>query len=98
MSVTASALRQNIYAILDQALETGVPVEIQRKGRILRIIPEKKKSLLDNLKKHDFIVGDPDDLIHIDWSAEWTELRNLPDDLPRHPRGRRTNARRNAKV
>jgi antitoxin (DNA-binding transcriptional repressor) of toxin-antitoxin stability system len=78
-SVTASALRQNIYAILDEALETGIPVEIQRKGRVLRIVPDKprakKGSVLDRLKKHDHVVGDLDDLIHIDWSKEWSELK-----------------------
>ena len=78
MSVTASALRQNIYAILDEALETGIPVEIERKGRILRIVPEKKVSKLSRLKKRDWVVGDLDDLIHLDWSQEWTELKHFP--------------------
>ena len=31
MPVTASKLRENIYRILDQVLETGVPVEIERR-------------------------------------------------------------------
>jgi hypothetical protein len=34
--VTASKLRENIYRILDQVLETGVPVEIERRGRASR--------------------------------------------------------------
>ena len=33
MPVTASKLRENIYRILDQVLETGVPVEIERRGK-----------------------------------------------------------------
>jgi antitoxin (DNA-binding transcriptional repressor) of toxin-antitoxin stability system len=75
MKVTASHLRQNIYAILDEALETGVPVEIERKGRLLRIVPERKPSKLDRLKKRNRVVGDPEDFIHIDWSKEWSELK-----------------------
>jgi hypothetical protein len=37
MALTASKLRENIYKILDQILETGVPVEIERDGKLLRI-------------------------------------------------------------
>jgi hypothetical protein len=39
MPLTASKLRENIYRILDQVLETGVPVEIERRGKILKIVP-----------------------------------------------------------
>lgn len=28
---------------------------------------------LANLKPRNYIVGDPDDLVHIDWSKEWKE-------------------------
>jgi hypothetical protein len=38
-SVTASKLRENIYRILDEILETGIAVEIVRRGRKLKIIP-----------------------------------------------------------
>jgi hypothetical protein len=75
MKVTASRLRENIYSILDQVAETGVPVEIERKGRILRIVADQKPSKLDRLKKRSLIVGNPDDLTHMDWSTEWSELK-----------------------
>ena len=42
--------------------------------------PEKK---LASLEGWDYIVGDPEDFVHIDWSIEWTGLKNLepdPDD------------------
>jgi len=74
MKVTASKLRENIYGILDQALE-GVPVEVVRKGKILRIVPDVKPDKLSRLKKRDCIVGDPDDIVHMDWLSEWTELK-----------------------
>ena len=38
MAITASKLRENVYNILDQVLETGVPVEIERGGHPLRIV------------------------------------------------------------
>lgn len=71
MNVTASELRQNIYKLLDKVLETGIPIEIKRKGRILKIVSEEPKSKLDKLKKRDIIAGDPEELVHIDWSEEW---------------------------
>jgi len=77
MKVTASKLRENIYGILDEALKTGVPVEVVRKGKILKIVPETKPDKLSRLKKRKCIVGDPEDLVHLDWSNEWTELENL---------------------
>ncbi len=73
MRLTASKLRENIYQVLDQALETGVPVEILRKGSVLRIVPEKRPSKLARLKKRTGFDGDPDEIAGMDWSAEWTE-------------------------
>jgi antitoxin (DNA-binding transcriptional repressor) of toxin-antitoxin stability system len=75
MKVTASKLRENIYNILDQALETGVPIEVERKGRILRIVPQQKPSKLDKLKKRNCLVGDPESIVHMDWLKEWSELK-----------------------
>ena len=44
MSITASKLRENVYRILDEVLATGVPVEIERNGRTLRIVPTTARS------------------------------------------------------
>jgi len=75
MKVTASKLRENIYGILDQALETGIPVEVIRKGKILKIVPETKPDKLSRLKKRNSLVGDPEDIVHMDWLSEWSELK-----------------------
>ena len=71
MTMRPSSLRENIYRILDEILETGVPVEIERKGKFLLIAPVEPRSKLANLKPRDLIVGDPEDLVHLDWSDEW---------------------------
>ncbi len=72
MAMTASELRKNIYRLLDEVLETGVPLEIERKGQTLRIVPEERLSKLDRITgREDFLVGDPDDIIHMDWSEYW---------------------------
>ena len=76
MRITASKLRENVYRILDEAIETGNPIEIERKGTVLRIVPEQRPSKLARLKKRPGIFrGDPDDIIHMDWLREWTEVK-----------------------
>lgn len=71
MTLTASKLRQDIYRILDQVLETGIPIEIERQGKILMIVPVEPKQKLERLEIRDCIQGDPEELVHIDWSSEW---------------------------
>jgi hypothetical protein len=71
MALTASALRQNVYRILDRVAETGIPEEINRRGRMLQIVSMQKKSKLANAKKRPIIKGDPEKLVHIDWSHLW---------------------------
>jgi N-acyl-D-aspartate/D-glutamate deacylase len=74
VAITASRLRDNIYRLLDQVLETGVPVEIERNGRRLRIVAEDAPSRLDRLvRRPEVVIGDSDDFVHLDWSDEWTE-------------------------
>jgi len=76
MRVTASKLRENVYRILDEAIATGVPVEVVRKGKLLKIVPDKPVSKLDRLKtRKNIFVGDVEDIIGMDWSKEWTELK-----------------------
>lgn len=72
MVVSASELRTNIYRLLDQVLETGVPLEIERKGRTLRIMADEPTSKLARLVPHPgYIIGDPDALVDTDWSGHW---------------------------
>lgn len=67
MTVTASKLRENIYNILDEVAETGVPVEVIRKGVTLRIVPEVKRSKLANLKKRKDWLGTDEELTKSTW-------------------------------
>ena len=72
MSITASTLRANVYRLLDEVLESGRPLEIERKGKIVVIAPKEEWSRWDRLPRREgAIVGDPDELIHMDWSSEW---------------------------
>ena len=71
MVLTASKLRENIYQILDQVLETGVPVEIRRKGKTVRIVPTEAVPKLSRLVPRDYLRVDPEAIVHLDWSGEW---------------------------
>ena len=67
-----TATKSDILNILDKVIETGRPVTVERKGKHLIISPSKASSKLDQLEEHgDFIQGDPEEIVHMDWSAEW---------------------------
>jgi hypothetical protein len=71
MTITASALRNNIYRLLDNVANTGQPLFIERKGQKLKVICDKKQKKLSQLPRHNCINGNSDELIHTDWSGEW---------------------------
>ena len=72
MRVSPSQLRADIYNLIDRVIETGEPLEIDRNGKIVRLVPPREISWLDRLPVRDgVVVGDPEGLVHVDWSAHW---------------------------
>lgn len=72
MAISPSALRADIYRILDEILDTGQPVEIIRKGQTLRIVLDAQRPRTERLvSRADFILGDPDDLDTVTWTDQW---------------------------
>lgn len=71
MKLTVSKLRENIYKILDSVLKTGRPIEIERKGRRLRISAVEPARKLERLERRDVMEADPESLVHLDWSSQW---------------------------
>ena len=73
MAVTPSQLRQDVYRLLDNVLETGEPLDIERKGQRLRIV--RQEPTVRRFERipvdPNLIVGDPEELVHIDWSDDW---------------------------
>jgi hypothetical protein len=64
-------LRRNIYKLLDKVLDTGIPLEVKKGDRTLRIEPVEKVDKLQNLvHRPDVINGDPDELVEISWEDE----------------------------
>lgn len=77
MAIKATQLRQNLYQLLDKVLEDGKPLEVERGGQILQIIPAKKRSKFEMLEDRQAINGDPDSLLNLDWSEYWSEPSNI---------------------
>ena len=68
MKITVTELRAHLYKIADQVIKTGIPVNIERQGHQIMLVLAKPKNKLANLRKHpDTIIGNPDDIVHIDW-------------------------------
>lgn len=71
-TLTTSALRADLYKLLDRVLETGEPLEIVRKGQLLRISLDSATAWVDRLPRREGVVsGDPDALVSLDWSQDW---------------------------
>ena len=69
--VTLTELSDNIEHLLDEVLKTGIPIEINKNGKFLKIVSVEKKDKLENLTiKPDVIQGNPDDLVDISWEQE----------------------------
>ena len=72
MAVDPSELRAHLYRLLDEVLDSGVPLEVERRGRRLRIVPDEARNRLDRLVPHPgFVEGDVEDLVEVDWSTAW---------------------------
>jgi len=76
MGISVTKLRANLYQIVDRVIETGMPVDIERNGERVRLAPVKRRTKLEKLvRRPASIVGDPEGIVHLDWSGEWSEGR-----------------------
>jgi hypothetical protein len=70
-TITPTELRANIYNLLDEVLNTGIPLEIKKADRRLIIMPVEKVDKLQNLvARPNVIQGDPEELVSISWENE----------------------------
>jgi prevent-host-death family protein len=70
-TVTPTQLRTDIYNLLDEVLKTGLPLEIKKGDKVLRVVPVDEVDKLKNLiALPEVISGDPDELAEINWSDE----------------------------
>jgi hypothetical protein len=68
MTITPTDFRKDLFNLLDMLLETGKTLEINRNGKILKVVPSRKQRRLSRLIPHpDAISGNDDDLDSLDW-------------------------------
>jgi len=66
----ASKLRYDISRPPGKVIETGQPLEIERKVQNLHNVPKQKVGRLKRLTKHGCIICNPEKIVHIDWKKE----------------------------
>jgi prevent-host-death family protein len=78
MTISATKLRADLYRVIDDVIKKGVPVEVELRGRKVRIVPaEPRDKLVGLVKRPGVIVGDPGRLPRINtfdekkWRQKW---------------------------
>jgi prevent-host-death family protein len=74
--LTLTALRQNLFKVVDRVLETGAPVAIGRRGKTVLLSAQAVPSKLARLKRRKLVRGDSKLLVDVK-AGERRELRNL---------------------
>lgn len=74
--LTLTTLREKIFEVADRALETGVPVAIERRGRTLLLTPRTPGAKLARLKRRKLVKGSAGSLARAR-PGTWREPRNL---------------------
>jgi len=65
-----TTLRKELFKVVDQVIETGQSIEIERNGHKLKIVLDEKKDKFLNLTKRNHVVlCDEDELIAS--SSDW---------------------------
>jgi prevent-host-death family protein len=60
MTITATKLRADLYRVIDDVIKKGVPVEVELRGRKVRIVPvEPCDKLATLMKRPGVILGSP---------------------------------------
>ena len=74
--LSLTALRQQLFKVVDNVIRTGIPAEIERHGHRLNITLNDPPRKLANLRPHKAITGDADDLVDLE-TEEWRSEQNL---------------------
>ena len=76
MAITATKLRSDLYRVIDDVIKKGVPVEVELRGKKVRIVPAEPRDKLANLvRRPGVIAGAASRLAHVKTfdEAKWRE-------------------------
>lgn len=78
MAITATKLRSDLYRVIDDVIRKGVAVEVELRGKKVRIVPAEPRDKLANLvKRPGVIVGNAGRLARVKtfdeakWRKKW---------------------------
>jgi prevent-host-death family protein len=78
MAMTVTKLRSDLYRVIDRVIKKGVPIEVELRGKKVRIVPAEPRDKLAGLvKRPGVVVGDPGRLPHVKtfdekkWRKKW---------------------------
>jgi len=74
--MTLTALRQDLFRVVDRVLETGIPVAIERQGKTVLLAQQAAPPKLSRLKRRKLANGDPRSLVDVK-VTRWREPRKL---------------------
>lgn len=58
MTLTATKFRADLYRVLQEVIESGTPVDVELRGRTVRVVPAEPPDRLANLvKRPGVLVG-----------------------------------------
>ena len=78
MAITATKLRAELYRVIDNVIKNGVSIEVELRGKKVRIVhAEPRDKLAALVKRPGVIVGDPGRLPQVKtfdekkWRKKW---------------------------
>lgn len=78
MTITATKLRADLYRVIDNVIKNGVSIEVELRGKKVRIVPaEPRDKLAALVKRPGVIIGDPGRLPQVKtfdekkWRKKW---------------------------
>ncbi len=84
MTISATKLRADIYRLIGNVIKTGEPLEVESRGKKVRIVPAEPRDKLTNLvKRPGVIVGDAGRIDRIKaldeakWRKKWATWLKL---------------------
>ncbi len=78
MAITATKLRSDLYRVIEEVIRDGVPVEVELRGKKVRIVPAEPRDKLANLvRRPGVIIGDAGRIARVKsfdeakWRGKW---------------------------
>ena len=71
MSITLEEFQKDAAPWLARMKKTGEPLHLVAGPEAFELRPVPAADLATLLPKRDIISGDPEELVHLDWSSEW---------------------------